>query len=210
VRVVPDALFDCTDVIGKVYDDRNANGYQDEGEPGLPNVRLATVNGLLVTTDAQGRYHIACAAVPKEGTGSNFVLKLDERTLPSGYRVTTENPASERATRGKFVKINFGTTVHRVVRLQLRADAFEPGGTALRPAFVAELPKAIEALAERPSVLRLAYRAARDEAPALGEARVKALKADLLERWRRHGAAQQRALFNLDIEVEPMPPSVEP
>jgi uncharacterized repeat protein (TIGR01451 family) len=210
VRVVPDALFDCTDVIGKVYDDRNANGYQDEGEPGLPNVRLATVNGLLVTTDAQGRYHIACAAVPKEGTGSNFVLKLDERTLPSGYRVTTENPASERATRGKFVKINFGTTVHRVVRLQLRADAFEPGGTALRPAFAADLPKAIEALAERPSVLRLAYRAARDEAPALGEARVKALKADLLERWRRHGAAQQRALFNLDIEVEPMPPSVEP
>lgn len=210
VRVVPDALFDCTDVIGKVYDDRNANGYQDEGEPGIPNVRVATVNGLLVTTDAQGRYHIACATVPQEGTGSNFVLKLDERTLPSGYRVTTENPASERATRGKLVKINFGTTVHRVVRLDLRADAFEPGSSALKPAFAAELPKVIEALQERPSILRLAYRGASADAASLAEARTKALKTELLERWRRHGAAQQRALFNLDIEVELLPPSVAP
>lgn len=210
VRVVPDALFDCTDVIGKVYDDRNANGYQDEGEPGIPNVRLATVNGLLVTTDAQGRFHIACATVPKEGSGSNFVLKLDERTLPSGYRVTTENPAAERATRGKLVKINFGTTVHRVVRLDLRADAFEPGRTALQAAFAAELGGVIEALQERPSILRLAYHAAAGEPQALGRERAQAVKAELLQRWQRHGAAQQRALFNLDIEVELLPPSVAP
>jgi uncharacterized repeat protein (TIGR01451 family) len=123
VRVVPDALFDCTDVIGKVYDDKNANGYQDDGEPGLANVRIATVNGVLATTDAEGRYHIACAAIPKEGTGSNLVLKLDERTLPSGYRTTSENPAAERATRGKVLKINFGATVHRVVRLALQGAA---------------------------------------------------------------------------------------
>jgi len=210
VRVVPDALFDCTDVIGQVYDDKNANGYQDEGEPGVPNVRLATVNGLLITTDAHGRYHIACAAVPKDGTGSNLVVKLDERTLPSGYRVTTENPAAERATRGKFVKINFGTTVHRVVRLDLRADAFVPGATALQPAFAAELPKVIEALSERPSVLRLAYRAARADAPELAESRTKAIKAELLQAWKRHGASREKALFNLDIEVEQLPPSVEP
>ncbi|MCM5680469.1 SpaA isopeptide-forming pilin-related protein [Schlegelella sp. S2-27] len=210
VRVVPDALFDCTDVIGKVYDDKNANGYQDDGEPGIPNVRLATVNGLLVSTDVDGRYHIACAIVPKEGTGSNFVLKLDERTLPSGYRVTSENPASERATRGKFIKVNFGATVHRVVRLDLQAEAFEPEAAMLKPAFEAQLPKVIEALLERPSILRLAYRPAADEAASLGDERIDKLKADLRERWRRHGAEQQRALFNLDIEVERVPASVKP
>jgi hypothetical protein len=134
VRVVPDALFDCTDVIGKAYDDRNANGYQDEGEPGLANVRIATVNGVLVTTDAEGRYHIACAAIPKEGTGSNLVLKLDERTLPSGYRTTSENPAAERATRGKVLKVNFGATVHRVVRLALQGAAFDDGAPRCAPA----------------------------------------------------------------------------
>ena len=43
VRIVPDPTFDCSDIIGKVFDDKNANGYQDEGEPGIPNVRIATV-----------------------------------------------------------------------------------------------------------------------------------------------------------------------
>lgn len=205
VRVVPDALFDCTDVIGKVYDDRNANGVQDEGEPGIPNVRIATVNGLLVSTDADGRYHIACAAVPKEGTGSNLVLKVDERTLPSGYRVTTENPASERATRGKAIKLNFGATVHRVVRLDLKAAAFADGQLALLPAHEARLDQAVAALTERPSILRLAYQPAADEPRALGDERIAALKAGLLARWKALGQSQGRSLFNLDIEVERMP-----
>ena len=205
VRVVPDALFDCTDVIGKVYDDKNANGVQDEGEPGIPNVRVATVNGLLVNTDADGRYHIACATVPKEGTGSNLVLKVDERTLPSGYRVTTENPAAERATRGKALKVNFGATVHRVVRLDLKAAAFVDGEPALKPAHEARIGQAVAALVERPSILRLAYQPAPNEAPELGEARIAALKAVLLERWKAHGPSGGRALFNLDIEVERVP-----
>jgi hypothetical protein len=205
VRVVPDALFDCTDVIGKVYDDKNANGVQDEGEPGIPNVRIATVNGLLVNTDADGRYHIACAAVPKEDTGSNLVLKVDERTLPSGYRVTTENPAAERATRGKAVKVNFGATVHRVVRLDLKAAAFVDGQLALQPAHEAQLERTVQALVERPSILRLAYQSAPDEAADLGQARIASLKAALLERWKARGRSQGKALFNLDIEVERVP-----
>lgn len=211
VRVVPDALFDCTDVIGKVYDDRNANGYQDEGEPGLANVRIATVNGVLVTTDAQGRYHIACAAIPKEGTGSNLVLKLDERTLPSGYRTTSENPAAERATRGKVLKINFGATVHRVVRLALQGAAFDDGAAALRAGFAGEIDRTVDVLAAKTSVLRLAYKAAPGEAESLGRQRTDAVKAAVLARWKQLGA--QRAerneppLFNLDIEVELVPAS---
>ena len=214
VRVVPDALFDCTDVIGTVYDDKNANGYQDDGEPGIANARVATVNGLLVTTDAEGRYHIACAAIPKEGTGSNLVLKVDERTLPSGYRTTSENPAAERATRGKVLKVNFGATVHRVVRLALQSSAFENGGTALRTAHATQITQALTALAEKPSVLRLAYRAADGEPESLGKARAAALKADLLARWKALG--RERAdkgdapLFNLDIEVEQVPASAKP
>ena len=208
IRVVPDALFDCTDVIGKVYDDRNANGYQDEGEPGLAGVRVATVNGLLVTTDAEGRYHIDCAAIPKEGTGSNFVLKLDERTLPSGYRVTSENPAAERMTRGKLVKINFGATVHRVVRLDLQAAAFD--GARLQPAFATQLDRVIVALAEKPSVMRLAYRPAAGEDPGLTKERIAAVKDEVLRRWKAYGRASDKALFNLDIEVELVAASVKP
>ncbi|MEO0828992.1 MAG: hypothetical protein AAFY03_00850, partial [Pseudomonadota bacterium] len=29
VRIEPEAVFDCSDLIGKVFDDRNGNGYQD-------------------------------------------------------------------------------------------------------------------------------------------------------------------------------------
>ena len=35
VRVIPDPTLDCSDVIGKVFDDANLNGYQDEGELGF-------------------------------------------------------------------------------------------------------------------------------------------------------------------------------
>ncbi|MGB7374117.1 SdrD B-like domain-containing protein, partial [Pontixanthobacter sp.] len=108
VSVVPSAVFDCSEVIGKVFEDANRNGYQDAGEPGVPGVRLATVNGQLITTDQFGRYHIACAAVPDARIGSNYVLKVDTRTLPLGWDTTSDNPRSIRLTRGKFGELNFG------------------------------------------------------------------------------------------------------
>ncbi|MEP5513303.1 MAG: SdrD B-like domain-containing protein, partial [Erythrobacter sp.] len=108
IRIAPSPVFDCSELLGKVFEDRNRNGYQDKGEPGVPGVRLATVNGLLVTTDEFGRYHIACAAVPNARIGSNFVLKVDTRTLPLGWKTVHDNPQSIRLTRGKFGELNFG------------------------------------------------------------------------------------------------------
>ena len=55
VRIVPDPTFDCTDVTGKVFDDDNRNGIQDQGERGIGGVRLVTATGLAATTDASGR-----------------------------------------------------------------------------------------------------------------------------------------------------------
>ena len=158
VRLIPDPTFDCSDIIGKVFDDRNANGYQDQGEPGIPNVRVVTARGLLVTTDAEGRFHVACAAIPQADRGSNFVMKLDERTLPSGYRVTTENPRDVRVTRGKMVKLNFGATVHKVFRLEVDGRAFVPAAATLAPEWEKGLGELLRQLRERPSTLRIAYR----------------------------------------------------
>ncbi|MCK4867040.1 MAG: hypothetical protein KAT39_03240, partial [Alphaproteobacteria bacterium] len=95
------------------------NGYRDEGEPGVPGVRIATARGLLITTDAFGRYHIACATVPNEERGSNFILKVDERTLPAGYHATSENPRVVRLTRGKAVRANFGVAPGRDGRVSV-------------------------------------------------------------------------------------------
>ena len=101
VRLVPDPTFDCTDVTGKVFNDTNRNGRQDDGEDGLAGVRVVTPRGLQATTDQYGRYHITCAITPNESRGSNFVLKLDDRTLPSGFRMSTDQVQIQRATRGK-------------------------------------------------------------------------------------------------------------
>ena len=89
VRLVPDPTFDCTHVTRKVFPHNNRDGYQDAGEDGLSGVRLVTARGLVATTDTYGRYHITCAITPNESRGSNFVLKLDDRTLPSGFRLST-------------------------------------------------------------------------------------------------------------------------
>lgn len=182
VRVVPDPVFDCSDLIGKVFDDRNANGYQDDGEAGLPNVRVVTLNGILVTSDAEGRFHVACAAIPNEYRGSNFVMKLDERTLPSGYRLTTENPRDVRVTRGKMTKLNFGATIHRVVRVEVSDAAFESNEIALRPQWRERIAQLTNTLAGKPSVVRLAYAQGADDAQ-LVKRRKQALIKQLREQW---------------------------
>ena len=157
VRIVPDPALDCTDVIGKVFDDANRNGMQDEGEEGLPGVRLATARGLLATTDQFGRYHITCAITPHEGRGSNFVLKLDDRTLPSGYRGSTQSLQVQRATRGKMLEFNFGASIHRVIGLDLADAVFEPGSIEMRELWVPRLELLLDELRAAPAVLRLSY-----------------------------------------------------
>jgi uncharacterized repeat protein (TIGR01451 family) len=200
VRVVPDPTFDCSDVIGKVFDDKNINGYQDAGEPGIPNVRLVTVNGLLVTTDAEGRYHVTCAMVPNELRGSNFLMKLDERTLPTGFRVTTENPRDVRLTSGKISKLNFGATIHRVVRLDVNDVAYS--ADALKTEWQAKLDKLPELLKQRPSVLRLAYKTGAD-GEDVARKRLKALSAEMRAKWKAKDCCHL-----LQIEEELIQPSV--
>lgn len=194
VRMIPDPDFDCTDILGKVFDDRNGNGVQDDGEPGLPGVRLATARGLLITTDAEGRYHITCPMIPNEDRGSNFIVKLDDRTLPTGYRVTSGNPETVRLTRGKFARLNFGASLHRVVRLDLNGEAFD--GEALRPEFEQQFEGLIATLAERPSVLRLAY-ASKGEGADLIKDRVAQVRRRLQDRWN-----DERGRYRLVVEEE--------
>ena len=139
VDYIPEPSFDCTPIIGRVYDDVNVNGYPDDGEPGLPGVRLVTVNGDIITTDEYGRYHIPCAAIADAQNGSNFLLKADTRTLPLGYAPTTENPRVVRVTRGKFVKMNFGAGFRTKLRVDFTADDFNAAGTGIAAEKVVEM-----------------------------------------------------------------------
>ena len=198
VRIVPDPTLDCTDVIGKVFDDANRNGVQDRGEAGIPGVRLATARGLVATTDRYGRFHVTCAITPREGRGSNFVLKLDDRTLPSGYRASTEPLRVQRATRGKALELNFGASIHRVVGLDLADPVFEPGTSEMRDIWRPRMELLLEELQSAPAVLRLSYLADLEDA-RLVEQRLAAVKREIIAAW---SAAEECCLYELVVEPE--------
>ena len=195
VRVVPDPDFACTDVFGKVFDDADRDGVQDGGEPGIAGVRLVTPKGLVATTDEHGRYHITCAIVPHPDRGSNMVLKLDDRTLPTGYRLSTRQTQVKRATRGKALRMSFGASVHRVVGLDLADAVFEPGTTDIRSQWRARLDMLIDELGKAPATLRLSYLADVEDA-GLVDRRLGAVE-DLIA-----GAWRQRVSDALTVERE--------
>jgi uncharacterized repeat protein (TIGR01451 family)/fimbrial isopeptide formation D2 family protein len=196
VRVVPDQTFDCTDVFGKVFDDVNRNGRQDPGEKGLPGVRVVTAQGLAATTDQYGRFHITCALTPNDFRGSNFVLKVDDRTLPSGFRLTTDQLQIKHATAGKALKFDFGASINRVVAIDLSDAAFEPGSTEIRAQWKPRLDVLLRELRKAPSLLRLSYVADTEDA-GLVERRMQAVKRQLTEAW-----DEEKDNYVLTIEPE--------
>jgi uncharacterized repeat protein (TIGR01451 family) len=196
VRIVPDPTFDCTDVTGKVFNDNNRNGYQDGDETGLAGIRVVTARGLSATTDAHGRYHVTCAITPNENRGSNFVLKLDDRTLPSGFRASTRPVQVQRATRGKAMRVNFGASIHRVVGLDIADAVFEPDSTVIRHQWRGRIGLLLEELKKAPAVLRLSY-VADVEKESLVEHRIDAVKEQIMTAWE-----EQNCCYELVIEPE--------
>jgi len=197
VRIVPDPTFDCTDVTGKVFNDTNRNGRQDGNEVGLPGVRVLTPRGLGAVTDQYGRYHITCAITPNENRGSNFVLKLDDRTLPSGFRMSTEQVLVQRATRGKALNLNFGASIHRVVGIDLSDEVFEPGTTEIREQWMPRINMLLDEMRKSPAVLRLSY-VADIEDKALVEKRMQSIQKQLTKTWQ---AAKSSYVLTIEPEV---------
>ncbi|WP_136443917.1 DUF7507 domain-containing protein [Pacificoceanicola onchidii] len=224
VSVEPEHVFDCSDVIGKVFHDRNGNGYQDgpgslpepiyrddvlpsgkggklapepmrpdTTEPGMPHVRLVTPDGTIITTDEFGRYSVPCAALPRD-IGSNFQLKLDTRSLPTGYRVTTENPRNIRVTAGKMARLNFGVQLGKLVRIDLTHQAFQTGQAAPLPALDQAIDGLVKQIAKKPSFLRLSYTLAPGESAGQARARLRALEKQIRRAWRGRGT------YRLEIE----------
>ncbi|MEJ6388822.1 DUF7507 domain-containing protein [Gymnodinialimonas ulvae] len=191
-----EALFDCAEIIGRVFDDRDLDGVFDEGtEEGLPRVRLVMVDGTLITTDEFGRFSVPCAALPRQDIGSNFQLELDDRTLPTGFFVTTENPRILRVTPGTMTVFNFGATFGQLIEIDLTAEAFDAEG---RPtvALLDGVDRLMQVMDERPSVLELDYFRG-DESLEVARRNLSMLE-DLIERrWRRAAPYELRIVTSI-------------
>ncbi len=188
LRIAPEGVFECSDIVGKVFNDVNGNGYQDAptsvgraaitdqtyaggkgklapiavepaDETGLPGVRLATVDGTIITTDENGLFSVPCAELPAIG-GENFILKVDDRSLPAGYRMTTENPRVARVSPGAMTEINFGAAASLpVVRVDLSAATFvqTEAGAQMSPALRDGLTNVLGQIAGTPSNMVIAF-----------------------------------------------------
>ena len=211
VRVTAEPVFSCATVIGRVFDDPNQDGYFNgepsedrtaigdagaggaagSGEQGLPGVRLIAPDGLAITTDQYGRFSVPCAALPAD-IGSNFMLKLDTRTLPSGYRLTTENPRVVRVTPGMITKLNFGAAAARVVRVDLSDRAFQAGDSSVapRPELVSALRGLVDEIASTPAMLRISYQLANGESDRLARQRMREVEGILRGLWPANGRYQ--------------------
>jgi len=143
---------------------------------------VVTARGLAAKTDTHGRYHITCAITPHESRGSNFVLKLDDRTLPSGFRSSTRPVQVQRATRGKALRVNFGASIHRVVGLDMADAVFEPDSTEMRDLWLTRIDLLLQELQKGPAVLRLSY-VADVESEALVERRLNTMQDQIMAAW---------------------------
>jgi uncharacterized repeat protein (TIGR01451 family)/fimbrial isopeptide formation D2 family protein len=77
-------------------------------EHGIPGVRIASLEGLLMETDQYGRYHLAGLSGGPVERGRNLLLKVDPSTLPAGSVFTTDNPLLRWITPGLPVRFDWG------------------------------------------------------------------------------------------------------
>jgi uncharacterized repeat protein (TIGR01451 family)/fimbrial isopeptide formation D2 family protein len=112
-------------------------------ERGIPGVRIASVEGLLIETDPFGRYHLV--GIPGgQSRGRNFILKVDPATLPVGTEMTTDNPLVRRITPGVPVRFDFGAKMPveeiaggtQQVELELGEVIFAPGSAEVREPYL--------------------------------------------------------------------------
>ena len=108
VRVLVTGGVFTTDacVVGTIFADRNGNGVQDAGEPGVPDVHLNLEEGTSLVSDLEGKYSY-CGLTP-----TTHVLHVDRTTLPAGSELTTSSNRNAGDAGSLFVDLKSGE-VHR-------------------------------------------------------------------------------------------------
>ncbi|MGB7442522.1 MAG: hypothetical protein WA919_15770 [Coleofasciculaceae cyanobacterium] len=111
VRIRPGILSDCGTLVGRVFVDKNFDGEQQPGEPGVPNAVIYMDDGNRITTDANGLFSLANVIAGHRSA------TLDLSSLP-GYSLAPnlyfiESNSQSRLVRleaGGMARLNFAVT----------------------------------------------------------------------------------------------------
>ena len=111
VQIRPGIVSDCGTLIGRVFVDKNFDGEQQPGEPGVPNAVIFLDDGNRVTTDANGLFSVA-NVIAGNRTGTLDLSSLPGYTLAPNLYFIERNSQSRlvRLQPGGTVRMNFGVT----------------------------------------------------------------------------------------------------
>ena len=104
LKIRPGITSDCGTIIGRVFVDKNFDGEQQAGEPGVPNAVIFLENGNRITTDPDGLYSVK-NVLPGKHTGV-----LDLQSLP-GYTLAPNVKFKERNSQSRLVNLEPGGMV---------------------------------------------------------------------------------------------------
>lgn len=111
LRIRPGIVSDCGTIIGRVFVDKNFDGEQQSGEPGVPHAVIFMEDGNRITTDVNGLFSIA-NVLPGNHTGVLDLSSLPGYTLAPNLYFRERNSQSRlvRLEPGGMVRMNFAVT----------------------------------------------------------------------------------------------------
>lgn len=104
LKIRPGIVSDCGTIIGRVFVDKNFDGEQQPGEPGVPNAVIFLQDGNRITTDPNGLFSVA-NALPGSHAGV-----LDLTSVP-GYKLAPNKKFRERNSQSRLVRLEPGGLV---------------------------------------------------------------------------------------------------
>ena len=111
LRLDPGIIEDAGTLIGRVFVDKNFDGEQQAGEPGIPNAVIYLEDGNRVITDPDGLFSVT-NVLPGVHTGILDLTSIPEYRLAPNIRFIERNSTSRlvKLEPGGMVRMNFGVT----------------------------------------------------------------------------------------------------
>jgi uncharacterized repeat protein (TIGR01451 family) len=111
LKIRPGILSDCGTIIGRVFVDKNFDGEQQSGEPGVPDAVIFMEDGNRITTDKNGLFSVA-NVLPGPHTGVLDLSSVPGYTLAPNRKFRERNSQSRlvRLEPGGMVRMNFAVT----------------------------------------------------------------------------------------------------